>query len=257
MVSPRNSIAAGERDPAAIHQRMLGATPRAGALYRLTPAQTNAAMFSAARSIAEQGIPGNPDLGVQLVREMLLGQRTGADGRTMPPLGNSEQYAHLSNQVIEAAQRRAGELQRTLNRESIVQFRELAGNGQLDEDAFNKFIDDNPHVMGPSTQAHRESIILQNRTAVDKAREAQQRLAGELARRATAQASEDELNLFLQERGDAGTLNTIPERMSVLKPNGEPKEISAKSWSIGPAITSLRASPNGRASSARPRSTTR
>jgi hypothetical protein len=220
-----DAVAAGERDPSVIHQRMLGATGRAGQVYRLTPAQTNAAMFSAARSIAEQGIPGNPDLAVQVVREMLLGPRTGADGRSMPPLGNSEQYAHLTNQVIEAAQKRAGELQRTLNLETIVQFRELAGNGQLDEEAAKKFFGDNPHVLGPSTQAHLESILLQNRTAIDKAREAQQRLADDLARRATAQASEDELNLFLQERGDAGTLNTIPERMSVTKPNGEPKEI--------------------------------
>ena len=219
------AIASGERNPQAIHRRMLDATQRAGQVYRLTPAQTNAALFSAARSIAEQGIPGNPDLAVSLVREMLLGPRPGPNGTTLPPLGNSEQYAHLTNQIVEAAQRRAGEHQRTLNLETIVRFRELSASGQLDEEAAKKFFGDNPHVLGPSTQAHLESFLVQNRTAVDTARAAQQRLADDLARKALAQQSRDEINLLLQERGDAGTLNSIPERVRELKDNGETKEI--------------------------------
>jgi hypothetical protein len=219
------AIRGGERNPQAIHQRMQAALPRTMQMHLLTPQQANAALFSAARSIAEQGIPGNPQLGLNLVRELLLGERRGANGQALPPLGSGNEYAHLTNQVIEAAQRRAGELQRTLHQRSIVRFREEATNGQLNEEAFNRFIDDNPHVLGPSTQAHREAIILQNRAAVDRARQAQTEIAERLAGQAASDASHDQLNMFLQLRGDAGTLQGIPERMAVVKPNGEPQEI--------------------------------
>jgi hypothetical protein len=110
------SIRAGEGDPAKIHQRMQTEFARVSQLHRLTPDQTNAAIFSAARSIAEQGIPGDPMLGVSIVREMLLGKRG-----DLPPLGQSNQYAHLTNQVIELAERQAGELQRKLANETVYQ----------------------------------------------------------------------------------------------------------------------------------------
>jgi hypothetical protein len=219
------AIAGGERDPRAIHQRMLEALPRTQQMHLLTPQQANAALFSAARSIAEQGIPGNPQLAVSLAREMLLGERTGANGQRLPALGNSNEYAHLTNQVIEAAQRRAGELQRNLETETIVRLREDAQNGRLNEEAAKKFFADNPHVLGPSTQAHLESLLVQNRNAVDKAREAQAGIAESLINRARSDASRDELNRFLMRRGDDGTLQSIPERMPVVKPNGETEEL--------------------------------
>jgi hypothetical protein len=219
------AIAGGERDPRTIHQRMLEALPRTQQMHLLTPQQANAALFSAARSIAEQGIPGNPQLAVSLAREMLLGERTGANGQTLPALGNSNEYAHLTNQVIEAAQRRAGELQRNLETETIVRLRDDAQNGRLNEEAAKKFFADNPHVLGPGTQAHLEQLLLQNRTAVDRAREAQQGIAENLINRARSDASQDELNRFLMRRGDEGTLQGIPERMTVLKRNGETEEL--------------------------------
>jgi hypothetical protein len=220
-----DAIRAGERDPKVIHQRMQAAIPRIQQLHLVTPQQANAALFSAARAIAQQGIPGNPQLAVAIVREVLLGARTGTNGQTLAPLGASNEYAHLTNQVIEAAQRVAGEHQRKLDTQTIVKFREEAGNGRLNEEAFNRFIDDNPHVMGPSTQAHREAILLQNREAVARARQAQTEIAERLARQAASDASEAELNLFLQRRGDEGTLQTVPERMRTVKPNGETHEI--------------------------------
>jgi len=219
------AIAGGERDPRAIHRRMQEALPRIQQMHLLTPQQANAAAFSAARSIAEQGIPGNPQLGLDLAREMLLGERTGANGQRLPALGTSNEYAHLTNQVIEAAEKRAAELQRPLERETIVRFRDDALNGRLDEEAATKFFADNPHVLGAGTQGHLENLLVQNRNAADKAREAQQRLADDIARRARSQASEDELNEFLRRRGDDGTLQGTPERMTVLKPNGEPHEL--------------------------------
>ena len=220
-----NEVASGVRDPKAIHEKMQEALPRLQQLHLLTPKQANAALFSSARAIAEQGIPGNPGLAVDIVREMLLGERRGANGQVLAPLGGSAEYAHLTNQTIEAAQKKAGELQRTLETETIVRFREDALSGRLDEPAAKRFFADNPHVLGGGTQGHLEALLLQNRTAVDKAREAQTKIADDLSRRAVSDASEAQLNEFLRTRGDAGTLQGVPERMQVLKPNGERKEI--------------------------------
>ena len=100
-------------------------------------------------------------------------------------------------------------------------------SGRLDEPAAKRFFTDNPHVPW-RRGAHKgplEALLLQNRTAVDKAREARDEDGQTLCRAHASDASEAQLNEFLRTRGDAGTLQGVPERMQVLKPNGERKEI--------------------------------
>ncbi|MEI9901010.1 MAG: hypothetical protein WDN31_13715 [Hyphomicrobium sp.] len=206
------SIGTGERDPVKIHGAMRETFEKTRKLHMLTPAETDEAMAVAANSIATQGIPGNPDLGVQLVKEIFLGAREG-----VAPLGNSAKYADVANKTIEQAQKTAGELQRKLNVTLKVDFAEQAGTGTLDEKGFTKFITDNPHVF---SQAESESILLTNRTSLNEAREKNKKVVAKLALQAEADASENDVNVMLDQAGKAGTLLTIPEKVTYKKPDG-------------------------------------
>ncbi len=207
------SVATGERDVAKIHGNMREAFEKTRKLHLLTPAEADDAMAVAANSIAVQGIPGNPQLGVDLVREIFLGSRDG-----VPPLGSSAKYADISVKTIEQAETTARELQRKLNVTLAVDFKEAAATGTLKEREFIAFTEANPHVF---TQAEREQILLSNRTSLESAREKQRELGVKLQLKAEAQASEQDINVMLSQASDAGTLLTIPEKVAYKKDNGE------------------------------------
>ncbi len=202
----------GERDPVKIHGAMREAFAKTSKIHLLSPAETDEAMAVAGKSIADQGIPGNPQLGVDLVKEIFLGQRDG-----VPPLGTSAKYADLANKTIEQAQKTAGELQRKLNVTLAVDFREAASTGTLKEPEFIKFTEANPYVF---SQAEREEILTRNRLALTEARAKQSKIAETLALKAEAQASENDINVMLRKAGDDGTLLTIPEKTSYKKEDG-------------------------------------
>ncbi|MTD92880.1 hypothetical protein GIW81_00870 [Hyphomicrobium sp. xq] len=206
------SVSSGERDPAKIHANMRDAFDKTRRIHMLTPGETDEAMAVAANSIAVQGIPGNPALGVELVKEIFLGARDGA-----PPLGGSAKYADIASKTIEQAQKTAGELQRKLNVTLKVDFTEAASTGTLDEKRFIGFTEANSHVF---SQAEREGILIQNRNALQTAREKNAKVAEKLQLEAVAQASEQSVNHMLDGAGKAGTLLTIPERTTYTKADG-------------------------------------
>ncbi|CAN1723798.1 protein of unknown function [Hyphomicrobium sp. 1Nfss2.1] len=207
------SVATGERNVETIHANMRDAFEKTRKLHLLTPTEADDAMAVAANSIATQGIPGNPQLGVDLVKEIFLGQRAG-----VPPLGSSAKYADVPVKTIEQAETTARELQRKLNVTLAVDFKEAASTGTLREKEFIKFTEDNPHVF---TQAEREGILLTNRTSLESAREKQLKLADTLKLKAEAQASEQDINVMLAQRGTEGSLLTIPGKVTYKKDNGE------------------------------------
>lgn len=207
------AVASGERDPLKIHGAMREAFAKTAKVHLLSPQETDAAMAVVAKSIADQGIPGNPQLGVDIVKEIFLGSRDG-----VPPLGNSAQYADAAVKTIESAQKTAGDLQRKLNLETAVDLKEAATTGTLNEKEFVKFVTANPHIF---SDAEKESLLLQNRTSINTAREKQGKIVEKLALEAKAQTSEQEVSLLLRKAGDEGTLLTIPEKVSYTKADGE------------------------------------
>jgi hypothetical protein len=207
-----DAIGAGDKDPVVIRQKMQDAFKTVKGLYQLTPQEADKAMFSTARSIAEQGIPGNPDLGPQLVREILLDPRGGVG-----PIGLKAEFAHDSNVVIELATKKAGELKRELQTNAIVSFESQAHEGKLDKN-FDAWVAANPHVL---SQERVESIKVANNSALQTAKEQAQKTVAKLQLKAQADTSEEQVSHALQIAGDNGTLGALATPMKYLKENGE------------------------------------
>lgn len=207
-----DAISQGATDPVEIAEKMRGAFGTLRGLYQLTPPEADKALFGVAQAIADQGIPGNPQLGSKLVREILLSERGG-----LGSIGNKAEFAHKANALIAAADAKAGELQRALETETIVRFNSESIEGTLDADGFKTFVAANPHVL---TQAQQEAILTRNEQALAAAREANAKAAEKLQLQAASDESQRSVSTALQTMGERGQIGAIAQPMTYLKADG-------------------------------------
>ena len=205
-------VAGGGTDAKSVAGEVFKRLPKLRNMHMLSPQEADDAVVRAAQFIADRGIPGNPQLGPEVVRELLLSDRDGVG-----PIGGKAAYAHKATGILDAATKKAGELQRDGNVDVTVSFKEQASQGQLDEATFKEVMKANPGFM---THTQQEAILLQNREARLKAREKLRKEVDRIALEAKSQTSELEITGMLGQHGDKGTLLAIPEGVQHVKKDG-------------------------------------
>lgn len=130
------------------------------ALYRLTPAEQEEAMVGVADSLAAEG-------NTAMVREILTGKRTLANGQSIGPIGNTKAYASKAAAIMKKAEATEKKDRQEHAMDTRINYKEAANSGQMDEAEFRAYNKANPGVF---SQAEQESIIIRNNKEVDNAR---------------------------------------------------------------------------------------